>query len=45
MTKINEPADAAQRRAAKPVICYEVGCLPEFDEKFYNQAREDMGEN
>lgn len=36
------PADAAQRRAAKPIVCYEVDQLPPFDAAFYAQARAEM---
>ena len=39
---MNEPADAAQRRAAKPVICYDVDCVPAFDAAFYDNARDGM---
>lgn len=33
------PPDAAQRRAAKPVICYSVDSLPPYDSAFYDNAR------
>lgn len=33
------PADAAERRAAKPLVCYEVGALPPFDAALYARAR------
>ena len=33
------PADAALRRARKPVICYEVDQLPPYDAAFYDRAR------
>lgn len=36
------PADAAERRTAKPVICYTVDKLPAFDESFYEGVRADM---
>ncbi|WP_191602686.1 urea carboxylase-associated family protein [Marinomonas algicola] len=49
MTKLNvitdtvlEPVDAEQRRSAKPVICYEVNCLPDYDEDLYHRARDGM---
>lgn len=33
------PADAAQRRAAKPIVVYGVAALPPYDASFYNTAR------
>ncbi|MDO6563316.1 DUF1989 domain-containing protein [Amphritea sp. 1_MG-2023] len=36
------PTDAQQRRAAKPVICYDVDCLPAYDAQLYQQARQTM---
>ncbi len=33
------PNDAAQRRAAKPIVCYEVEQLPTYDSAFYETAR------
>ncbi len=36
------PADAAQRRAATPLICYEVDQLPNSNLALYQQAREKM---
>jgi uncharacterized protein len=36
------PSDADQRRAAKPVIVYEVDKLPAYDAAFYDNARADM---
>lgn len=36
------PEDAEQRRAAKPIVCYEVETLPEFDSAFYQTAKQDM---
>ncbi|OUS32036.1 hypothetical protein A9R01_11340 ['Osedax' symbiont bacterium Rs2_46_30_T18] len=33
------PADAQQRRNAKPVICYSVEQLPRYDHPFYQRAR------
>ena len=36
------PTDAAERRAAPPVICYEVDQLPTFDDAFYSAARKNM---
>jgi len=38
------PADADQRRAATPVICYRVDQLPVYDQDFYDQARTNMEE-
>ena len=36
------PPDAAQRRAAKPVIVYAVDRLPAYDAAFYDNARSGM---
>ncbi len=36
------PADAAQRRAVRPTIVYEVEQLPAFDAEFYERARTGM---
>ena len=36
------PADADQRRAASPVICYSVDQLPAYDTNFYHNARQGM---
>jgi len=36
------PVDAAERRAAKPVVCYEVESLPSFDMTLYQRARQSM---
>lgn len=36
------PADAAERRAIKPVICYPNETLPEYDQEFYRNARDIM---
>ena len=36
------PADAVDRRAATPLICYEVDQLPSSNLALYQQAREDM---
>jgi len=33
------PKDAQQRKSAKPVVCYKVENLPEFDKDFYENAR------
>jgi len=38
---ITIPADAPQRRAAEPVICYTAELLPEFDQAFYARVRND----
>ncbi|MCP4392401.1 MAG: DUF1989 domain-containing protein [Gammaproteobacteria bacterium] len=38
----NPPADAAARRAVKPLVCYEVDQLPQVDLELYRQARENM---
>ena len=37
-----EPADAAERRAARPLVCYEVGKLPPSNLDLYRAAREGM---
>eukprot|EP00931_Biecheleriopsis_adriatica_P073055 TRINITY_DN47415_c0_g1_i1.p1 TRINITY_DN47415_c0_g1~~TRINITY_DN47415_c0_g1_i1.p1 ORF type:complete len:288 (-),score=28.69 TRINITY_DN47415_c0_g1_i1:27-890(-) len=37
-----EPADAAARRAAKPVVCYRSDLLPKYDASFYEQIRKGM---
>ena len=36
------PADAAERRAVKPIVCYEVDQLPASGLALYRQAREGM---
>lgn len=36
------PADAEQRRAARPVICYNVDQLPAYDAAAYASAKQDM---
>ncbi|MGB1257206.1 MAG: urea carboxylase-associated family protein [Thiolinea sp.] len=36
------PQDAAQRRAAQPIVCYEVNQLPVYDAEFYENARNTM---
>ena len=38
----NSPPDAAARRAAKPLICYQVDQLPPSNLALYQQARQDM---
>ena len=38
----SEPKDAKQRRAAKPIVCYEIDSLPPYDEAFYKQAKQGM---
>ena len=37
-----EPQDAAQRRAAPPIVCYSVDQLPAYDEGFYQAVRSGM---
>ena len=37
-----EPADAACRRSAPPVICYSIDTLPAYDATFYDRARSGM---
>jgi hypothetical protein len=39
-----EPEDAADRMAARPVICYPPDKLPPFDAAFYQAAREEMAQ-
>ena len=39
---MNEPKDAAARRAVKPVICYPVDTLPVPDMAAYHAARDTM---
>ncbi len=36
------PEDAAQRRSAPPVVCYEVASLPPFNAALYEQAKQGM---
>jgi uncharacterized protein YcgI (DUF1989 family) len=36
------PTDARERRAARPVVCYEVDKLPPFDRQFYERVRQDL---
>jgi uncharacterized protein YcgI (DUF1989 family) len=38
----NTPTDAAERRAAKPLICYQVDQLPPSNLALYQQARREM---
>jgi hypothetical protein len=38
----NPPADATARRAASPLVCYEVDQLPPSNLALYQQARESM---
>ena len=37
-----EPADAATRRAVKPVTVYTLDKLPIYDQEFYETVRSDM---
>ena len=39
---LNIPTDAEKRRAAKPLVAYNVQQLPEYNADFYAAAREDM---
>jgi uncharacterized protein YcgI (DUF1989 family) len=41
-SRMQPPADADQRRAAKPVIVYALDKLPAYDAAFYENAREGM---
>ncbi len=36
------PSDAAQRRAARAVVCYAVDRLPAYDRNFYESVRRDL---
>ncbi len=36
------PVDAAQRRSAKPIVCYEVDSLPSYDKAVYEKAKISM---
>lgn len=40
MSKHTIPADADQRRAAPPVICYSVDQLPEYNAEFYQTTKQ-----
>lgn len=42
LTPTTAPSDAAERRRAKPVVCYPVEGLPPFDAAFYEAARTGM---
>jgi len=42
LTKSIAPADSQKRRSAKPIICYDVDCLPKFDMALYQNARKTM---
>ena len=42
LSKSIPPADAQSRRSAKPIICYDVDCLPKFDMALYQNARKTM---
>ncbi|MTI10998.1 urea carboxylase-associated family protein [Curvivirga aplysinae] len=37
-----EPSDAKERRAQKPIICYDVDCVPAYEKDFYENARANM---
>lgn len=39
---VSAPSDAQQRRAAKPVVCYQVDQLPVYDAVFYQRVRDGM---
>jgi uncharacterized protein YcgI (DUF1989 family) len=41
-TQTNAPADAAERRSARPVVVYSVDKAPGYDRTFYEAARQDM---
>ena len=36
------PADAADRQAIKPVVCYPIDTLPDFDASLYEPSRENL---
>jgi len=38
----NSPTDAAHRRSAKPIVCYEVDSLPNFDKTIYQDAKDSL---
>jgi uncharacterized protein YcgI (DUF1989 family) len=40
--QMQPPADADQRRAAKPVVVYALDRLPPYDAAFYDDARAGM---
>ena len=40
--KETSAVETSNRRSAKPVICYEVDCLPNYDASLYQQARQSM---
>ena len=42
MSKVEAPADADQRRAASPIVCYRTDQLPAFQPALYASARESM---
>jgi len=42
MADVAEPEDAAERRAAKPVVAYRVDMLPKIDPALYRNIREGM---
>ena len=42
MSEQTIPADADQRRAAKPVICYPAQSLPDYNKDFFDQARQNL---
>ncbi len=36
------PQDAEQRKAIKPIVCYPIDSLPEFDPEYYAESRDDL---
>ena len=38
----NIPTDAAKRRLAKPIVCYEVNSLPNYNQEIYQCAKQSM---
>lgn len=42
MAQFKAPTDAEKRKAARPVVCYEVDSLPTFDDVFYQNAKNGM---
>lgn len=41
-TNKNIPSDAEERRAAKPIVCYEIDTLPVYDKNFYQNTKQNM---
>ncbi|MGK0168537.1 MAG: hypothetical protein ACI9W2_000253 [Gammaproteobacteria bacterium] len=41
-TSVPVPADADERRAAPPIVCYAVDKVPAFEHQLYDDARQTM---